>query len=521
MTKKSRSPVLSEHLRLAVDALAEVLGSQRVLSSDIDRDAYTDPFALLNPSSHAPGAIVAPESVGEIQQVLKIANRFGVPLWPISRGKNLGYGGAAPQMQGSIVVDLTRMNRILEVDEKSGYCLLEPGVGFFDLYDYLQKNDIDLWMSVPGNAWGSVVGNALERGVGPQPYGDHAAQICGMEVLLPNGDLVRTGFGAMKNSATWQTAKHGYGPGWDSVFCQSNYGIVTKLGLWLMPAPEETRSLMIRFDKEDDLGRAVELLHPLRRNGLVEHNLALISYVGLASYSGSRSRWYQGSGLLPDEVGEQIRKELGLGWWTSFMTLYGHGSVLDARQSLIEKHLKGKVDGDLQFRRWRKGEPLEGSGAGVPSTRDMQMINWYGGRGGHLGFSPVLPVDGELAQGQYRRTRQLYDQYGLDYYGAFAVGERSIVNVNELLYNRDDADMVDRADNLFQRLVAVTATAGYGEYRTHLDYMDAVADTFDFNDNALKRLNETVKDALDPNGILAPGKQGIWPRRFRRAEDDV
>jgi 4-cresol dehydrogenase (hydroxylating) len=55
----------------------------------------------------------------------------------------------------------------------------------------------------------------------------------------------------------------------------------------------------------------------------------------------------------------------------------------------------------------------------------------------------------------------------------------------------------------------------YGEYRTHIDYMDLVASTYDFNDNALRRTNEAIKDTLDPNGILAPGKSGIWPKRYR------
>ena len=68
---------------------------------------------------------------------------------------------------------------------------------------------------------------------------------------------------------------------------------------------------------------------------------------------------------------------------------------------------------------------------------------------------------------------------------------------------------------LFNALIDETAKAGYGEYRTHLGWMDRVADTFDFNNHAMRRFNETMKNAIDPGGILAPGKQGVWPATYR------
>jgi 4-cresol dehydrogenase (hydroxylating) len=84
-----------------------------------------------------------------------------------------------------------------------------------------------------------------------------------------------------------------------------------------------------------------------------------------------------------------------------------------------------------------------------------------------------------------------------------------------ILFDPTDREQTDRARRLFEVLVREGAASGYGEYRTHLEFMDLVAQQYDFNGGSLGRLNETIKDALDPNGILSPGKQGIWPASGR------
>lgn len=497
----------------ALRRFAQVVGAANVFFQDDERAAYADPFAW-NPEKHMPGGAVAPKTAEEVQAIVRIANEEKAPLWPMSRGKNLGYGGAAPVMAGAIVLDLSRMKQI-KVDVESGTALLEPGVGFFDLYDYLQENNIPLWMSVPGNSWGSVVGNALDRGVGYTDYGDHSAQICGIEAVLADGSLVRTGTGAMSNSATWQLYRSGFGPAWDAAFCQSNFGIVTKMGLWLMPEPEAVMGFDIEADKEGDLGWLVDTLAQLRRDGTIRQSPSIGNWLRIAAPMTRREDWVKKGEPLGPSVVEAIRRRFNTGWWSTSTRCYGPPEIVEAKQRHIAKAF-ANTSAKLTPARWVKGDAPEGSPwTGVPVTFPLANANWFGGRGGHIGFSPVMPARGDLALRETKRASALFAEYGFDYHPSFALGERHMVNVNQILFDRDDEAMTSRIDPMFRKLVANAAEQGFSEYRAHIDYMDLVASTFDFNNQALRRMNEAVKDALDPNGIIAPGKSGIRSRAQR------
>ncbi|HEB7529574.1 TPA: FAD-dependent oxidoreductase [Campylobacter coli] len=104
---------------------------------DLYRDAYSPQWD--DDDEPIPSLALAPKNVEEVQAIVKIANEFKIPLFPISTGKNLGYGSSAPQQRGQVVVDLKRMNKIIEVDDKRNFCIVEPGVSYFDLYKYVEK----------------------------------------------------------------------------------------------------------------------------------------------------------------------------------------------------------------------------------------------------------------------------------------------------------------------------------------------------------------------------------------------
>lgn len=136
-------------------------------------------------------AVAYPGSTQEVQQVVRWANHYLIPIYPISIGRNVGYGGAAPRVPGGVIVDLgKRMHEILNIDEGNASCMVEPGVTYFALYEEIQRRKLPLWIDCPDLGGGSVLGNAIDRGVGYTPAGDHFADYCGMEIVLPNGELL-------------------------------------------------------------------------------------------------------------------------------------------------------------------------------------------------------------------------------------------------------------------------------------------------------------------------------------------
>ncbi|MES1975206.1 MAG: FAD-binding oxidoreductase [Pseudomonadota bacterium] len=501
----------------AIKAFEGVVGKQWTMASDADRDAYSDIYAPGDESQWPASAAIAPASVEEVQAVVRLANQHKIPLWPVSRGKNLGYGTAAPRMAGSAVLDLGRMNRILEVDAKLGYCVLEPGVGFFDLYEHLQREKTPLWMSVPGNAWGSVLGNALDHGIGYTPYGLHARNLCGLEVVLPQGDLVRTGMGAMDGNHAWHLFPFGFGPTWDLMFSQSNLGVVTKAGVWLMPAPETSLAMSLDIPNEDDIAWVIDTLAPLKINGTIDQSVFVPSWLGKIVLKGQRKDFWDRPGAIPESRVQELLKEHKLGYWHVALRLYGDEDMVKARANVIKKAFKPHIATPFEEEWWHPGDPINSYDPtfGVPSAIALQMGDWVGGRGAHMGFSPVVPATSQHVMSQLKRSRKIIADHDVDFYASFTIGGRFANNINMLMYDRDDAAQVANMRRLFDALVADAAKAGYGEYRTHLGWMDQVSDTFGFNNHAMRRLTETVKDALDPNGILAPGKQGVWPAAYR------
>jgi 4-cresol dehydrogenase (hydroxylating) len=488
----------------ALAAWRDAVGADWVFTSDADVGLYRDAYSPYwdEPEERVASAAVAPQTLEQVQAVVRVANQYRVPLYAISTGRNLAYGGSAPVYSGSVVLDLKRMTRILEVNERNAYALVEPGVSYFDLYEHITKAGLDVWIDPPDPGWGSVIGNALDGGGGwtASPFRDHFGSHCGMEVVLANGEVVRTGMGALPDSKSWQHNKWGFGPWVDGLFRQGNMGVVTKMGFYLMPRPEAMQSATVRVSRAEDAVPLIDTLNLLENQRVVN---------GSTQLGGSGANW---SLQLP---------------------IYGPERVVRAQMEYCKEQF-AKIPGST----FTEGElfrtPLDEAALqrarkvnfGIP---DLSTFGFLGRNqadqdppGGHMDFSPILPRTGEALQefaAFYRDNLPQVSEGGtLRFLGPVYMTnwDRTLVALIMFPVGKDKA-VNAKMRAAFEKWVDLCAQRGWGEYRTPAVFQDAVARAYSFNNHALTRMRETIKDAVDPNGILSPGRYGVWPKRLRKS----
>ncbi|MFZ2997529.1 FAD-binding oxidoreductase [Sphingobium sp.] len=526
----------------ALAGFRAAVGAAWLFTSDEDVGLYRDAYSPVwgEAEERLISAAVAPQNVEEVQAVVRVANQLGIPLYPISTGKNLGYGGSAPNLSGSVVVDLKRMNRIIEVDDKRNFAIVEPGVSYFDLYQYIQDHKLNVWVDVPDPGWGSVVGNALDHGVGHTMagYRDHFNAHAGLEVVLPNGEVMRTGMGAMPKAKTSAAFRYGFGPSVDGLFAQAGFGIVTRMGIQLMPQPDAYLQGRIVAPRRNDFIAMVEIANRLEDIGLIgmplyDSPMFIHQFQDpeLRALGKSKDVW-NGNAI------DRYSADKGVAPWGLNLSFYGPEPVIraswDYAKSCFQKAIPGARFEDIELLHFPlslveqeavKHKVL----VGIPNMNAFALsarsqINPEPADG-HLLFSPLVERSGEAVMEAQRIFTDAMASMNVDFpysYGPFTAPftwiERNFVLATGLPTSRADPAVNKLSRDTMSKLIAVGATHGYGEYRTPPMFQDQVMETYDFNNNMLRRFCETLKDAVDPKGIIAPGRGGFWPKAMRGAK---
>ena len=525
-------PGVSEQtFRRALQDFANVVGQDWVFQKQEDVARYNDafsPFVVEPEKQRVASAAVSPTQVEQVQQIVRIANRYKIPLYAVSTGRNLGYGGSAPNLSGSVIVDLKRMNRIIEVNTREGYMIVEPGVSFLELQRYFDENKIDFVPSAPGPGWGSPIGNALDRGAGI-PYGDNFSAVKGLEVVLATGEVLRTGRGGLQDAKMWPLYRYGLGPDLVGFFSQSNFGIVTKACFWLEPKSDLAQGFTISSFFDADLDPMIDALNYLNNQSVID-----------AFEIGSPLRSSTGSNDVRTEYGpaeaKQLLRRRDGGSTAEWEALARKVNIPLAAASASVRGprpiVRAKLDYALDYLKRRNVPGTAQLGMEMPTSFPISIgfgaLTMKRSNLGHYYFSPILRTTREDLFAINDTIRnvlfdagddEMVDEFG--FYGAGGGGPIGVVKQKHMVLLMEflvfgDAEKNRRRRELYQKLVKACGAKGWGEYRAPVDFQDDAQAQFSFNGNVYRRFLETLYDAADPNGILSPGREGIWPKHLRR-----
>lgn len=487
-----------------------------------------------------PCCILYPESTEEVQAITRIASEHDVVLYPISGGKNWGYGDACAPFEGSAIVDLGHMNKILEVNTELAYCVLEPGVTQKQLYDYLQENNTGLWMdATAAGPDSSLVGNTADRGFGHTRYGDHVLTTSGMEIVLADGRVLNTGFGHYEDAKTTHLYPYGVGPYMDGIFTQSNYGIITKIGLWLMPEPEAFNFFFFQINEYEQLGELVDRLRPLRMNGTLQTAIHVGNDLRMLA-SSSHYPWDKTSETpLPADIRAQMRKDSTARPWQASgsisgtklhvrgarkalkkalaglctprfisdwhvntgeglartLTKFGVGSALEWRMRIVRQNfdlLKGVPTSEpLRGAQWRLRNPPDG----VDDLLDAGVgLYWV---------SPVMPMLGSEPLKVQSIVEPIFHAHGFDMVVSFILlTERSLVAIFNIAFDKSVPEDCKAASDCYDAMLEALMDQGYYIYRSGLQGMPKIKN----RSSVYWDVATDLKRALDPKDIIARGR---------------
>lgn len=476
--------------------------------------------------------ILRPASADEVRACVHIANEKRAALYPISRGLNWGYGSRVPP-RDALLLDLSRMNRVLDYDEDLAYATIEPGVTITQLAEFLRERGSRLAGTAhggPGAA--SVLGHVLDRGLGKGPYADRWLAACGFEVILGDGSVVHTGYSRFAGAACAPLARAASGPAIDGLFSQSNLGIVTSMTVWLVPLAEHAASFVFAVRDHERMERVVDTLRVLKLEGTLRSTCLLANDVRRLAFGGQYP-WEAAGGVtpLPRATREKLRRGIS---WTGDGALY---CPTVARLSADRGRVRALLEPLVEDIVWsdepsRAGSPIPAGviervhalNTGTPLERTAASTYWRKRTPppveldpdrdgcGFISIGPTIPYSGRHARAANELLEGLFESYAFDpNIGMNCVSERVIDMTPMIVYDRDVPGEDERAVALHDATLEAFAERGYHPFRLCSRAMDKVAGPRDDYDAFLSK----VKLALDPNGVISPGRYERRPRDGR------
>jgi len=474
--------------------------------------------------------VLFPKDTDEVSKCLQIANQYEVAIYTVSKGKNFGLGSKLSVAEDHVLMDLSKMNTITDFSEELAYITVQPGVTFEQVASYLRAKDSSLIMdSIGSTGEASIVGNIAERGHGVALQADRFSYCCGMEVVLPSGEVIHTGFEGLKENEVGPLAKWGLGPSLDGLFTQSNFGVITKLTLWLQPAPRHFQIVMFQIKDDSNLKSVIEKTRKMMFNKL-SFSLRIFNDYRMVSFT-KQYPWQQMSGKTPlsQDVFSDMKDDLNLkGKWIGLGALYSiNEKFAEAEKSYIAEELKPYVE-QINFYDQKYADKIKSTGTdqekdfidfiynfsslrGFTSERALNMCYWrmkdpipeekdlHRDGCGVLWYCPLIPNRPEDVEAAVKIIEDTSLKYKLEpNIGFLFISERVLDITGAICFDKTNTEEDKNAKACHDEIIKSMSEAGYPMYRLGVRSMHM---SHQLKDNNMA-LNKALKHLLDPKNIF-------------------
>jgi glycolate oxidase len=457
-----------------IQRIRDIVGQDHALDSELDRFGYSydSSFIPLFPPN-LPDLVVRPRTTAEVSAVMKIASEYEIPV--TARGTASGRTGGSIPLKGGIILCLDRMTTVIELDEKNMMITVEAGVRTGDIYNLCAQKGLFYPPDPASFKFSTIGGNIAEDAGGMRAvkYGVTHNFVMGLEVVLADGTIINTGGKSIKNVT-------GYNLTQLMVGSEGTLGIVTKAILRLIPMPKYRNTLLLMFSTLDG---ACATIHQMLQSGVVPASAELMDRTCLNAIAKNRKFDFPetAQACIVTEVdgaeeyeitkqAEQIEK------------IAGANGVVELRVAKTAKEAD-----DLWAIR-RALSPAVGALAPDRVSEDISVPRNE--------FPEIV-----------RRIRKIVDKYNLD----FAVyGHAGDGNLHpSILCDMADPEQAPRVHKAVDEMFAATLELGgtlSGEHGIGITKQHYLKDALG---EAGVAVLKSIKHALDPKGILNPGK--VWP----------
>ncbi len=504
----------------------------------------------------------------DIAHVLQLANAAGWALWPVSGGRNFGYGTALPVGDDHYLLDLSALKGI-RFDPDSLSATVEAGVTQGELAAALEHAGLDWLVPTTGaGPRGSLIGNALDGGYGLTPVCDHFDALTRLQGWWGNGQAFDHSFAQLGCTGLARSWRAGIGPNPAGLLHQSALGIVGAASIRMQRKPEATRLLLLRFRREADFLASLPALSALQEElpmlagilfmsdlrVLAGHDDRPLRPAGTATSNATNARAARTDALSArrDHLRALARRR-GLSPWLGVGTLFGaRSAVAGAVQDLVRRlpradvhaftlrqidwlgrladvlpqrlslrnslqalrstanMIRGRPDASYLKLAYALQPAEKTVGADAHPARDGCGILWY---------APLLPLQAEaVSDFLLGDAEQILREHGFDSLLGATIRSPTVLTCTlPILFDRHDDDAVVRADFCYRALVRAGLARGFPPYRLGSQYMDLLHGNRVAGatpDNGVAEIDPVISsdgridfaDLLDPKRVLQRGR---------------